>query len=321
MKVLFVTNGNSPVYDVTPFVKSQGDSLVRRGITIEYFLIRGKGISGYLKNIQPLKRTLRAGQFDIVHAHYSLTALTVLLACPHIPVVASYMGSDVYGAYQSRKRLFQAEWWTTILSIAIQPFLKHIICKSPNIKKYVFKRNASIIPNGVDLDFFYPDDYHPEPGNLSRTRLVLFAGDKSMPRKNYALVEKAVKMLDEIPIQIVAPFPVSQKELRLYYNTADVFVLSSLQEGSPNSVKEAMACNIPIVSTNVGDVRWLLDDLPGHYIANPDARDFADKIRLALDFGERTEGRQRLVSLGLDSDNVAEKIIEVYNKIKRPRNE
>jgi glycosyltransferase involved in cell wall biosynthesis len=102
-----------------------------------------------------------------------------------------------------------------------------------------------------------------------------------------------------------------------YLNEADVLAFSSFMEGSPNVIKEAMACNCPIVSTDVGDVRWVLGDTKGCYIASFDPADFAKKMELAIHFSQvvgRTKGRQRIVALGLDMNTVAKRIMAVYKK-------
>jgi glycosyltransferase involved in cell wall biosynthesis len=100
-------------------------------------------------------------------------------------------------------------------------------------------------------------------------------------------------------------------------NAADVVILTSLWEGSPNVIKEAMACNRPIVSTDVGDVRWIFGDTPGCYVTSNDAVDVAEKIQSALDFSKDqhvTKGRDRLLKLGLNADHVAVKILKFYQK-------
>ena len=101
----------------------------------------------------------------------------------------------------------------------------------------------------------------------------------------------------------------------VYLNAADVLLLTSKWEGSPNILKEAMACNCPIVSTDVGDVKWLLGDLEGHYLSSFDAVDFSKKIKQAFIFGKRTCGRKRIYELGLDSENIADRIITIYNMV------
>jgi glycosyltransferase involved in cell wall biosynthesis len=88
-------------------------------------------------------------------------------------------------------------------------------------------------------------------------------------------------------------------------------------EGSPNVIKEAMACNCPIVATDVGDIRWVLGETEGCYISSFDTKEFADKIRLALKYSEtvgRTNGMKRIQELGLDSETIAKRIIDIYKK-------
>ena len=104
----------------------------------------------------------------------------------------------------------------------------------------------------------------------------------------------------------------------LYYNAADLLLLTSKHEGSPNIIKEAMACNCPVVSTDVGDVRWVIGNTKGCYITSSNPVGVAQKVMLALEFSEknsRTKGRERIMELGLDSDTIAAKIIAVYKKV------
>jgi teichuronic acid biosynthesis glycosyltransferase TuaC len=111
---------------------------------------------------------------------------------------------------------------------------------------------------------------------------------------------------------------VSIDELKYFYSAADLLLLTSFHEGSPNVIKEAMACNCPIVSTNVGDVPEVIGKTEGCFLASFDPIDVAEKMRFALEFAQtkgRTNGRQRIIELGLDSETVSAKIIEVYNKV------
>lgn len=101
----------------------------------------------------------------------------------------------------------------------------------------------------------------------------------------------------------------------MHHNAADVVLLTSLWEGSPNAIKEAMACNCPVVSTDVGDVREVIGNTEGCYISSFEPRDVAKKIQMALDFSKRTNGKQSIIELGLDSKTVANKIINIYTKV------
>jgi glycosyltransferase involved in cell wall biosynthesis len=147
---------------------------------------------------------------------------------------------------------------------------------------------------------------------------VLFLGNRSEIRKNFKTVEKAMNILNSKQISLVAPYPVPHGQVIKYLKSVDVVVAPSLMEGSPNVVKEAMACNCPVVATDVGDVSWLFGNEPGHFLCGFDPEDVAEKIKAALDFSEtvgRTNGRKRIETLGLDSRQVAEEIITIYQKV------
>ena len=95
----------------------------------------------------------------------------------------------------------------------------------------------------------------------------------------------------------------------------DLFALPTKSEGSPQALKEAMACNCPIVATDVADIKHLLGDIEGHYICNFDPDVVAMQVAKALDFGKRTNGRKRVIDLGLTNDLVAKKLVAIYKKV------
>jgi glycosyltransferase involved in cell wall biosynthesis len=106
-------------------------------------------------------------------------------------------------------------------------------------------------------------------------------------------------------------------EIPYYLNAADLLLVTSYREGSVNVVKEAMACNCPIVSTDVGDVRWVMSGTEGCYISAQDHESVAGNIKKALAFGKRTNGRDRILELGLDSVSTAQKIIDICRTSSR----
>lgn len=312
MKVLFVSSGNNPTSTMAPFIKSQGDSLQNLGINVSYLLIHGKGLKSYLFHVAKVREAVRINQIDIIHAHYSLCAAICLMACSGKPVVASYMGNDAFGDIGLNGKIKFSSYWLVALSIIIQPFLSFIICKSENIKEFVFKKNSAIIPNGVDLDRFTTKSIKEK---CTMPFIILFLGNPNDQRKNIALLMSSVKYLYKENIEVRAPYPVPSSEIITYLMEADMLAMCSLVEGSPNVVKEAMACGLPIVATNAGDAWWLLGDLEGHYKAGFDPEDFANGIKSIMNFKGITEGRHRLIELGLDSNVVANRIIKIYNSV------
>lgn len=101
-------------------------------------------------------------------------------------------------------------------------------------------------------------------------------------------------------------------------NSSDFLLLTSFREGSPQVIKEAMACNCPIVSTDVGDIKWVIGNTEGCYLTTFDPKVVAEKLKMAIEFAQtkgRTNGRDRIIQLGLDAESVAKKVLEVYQKV------
>lgn len=323
MKVLFVCSGNNKSFRIAPFIKEQGESLKQQGVEVDYFTIMGKGWSGYLKAVVYLRRYLKKQSYDLIHAHYTLSGWTAVMAAGSIPVVLSLMGDDACGTYVGINKIRLQSRLGTLLTKLIQPFVKAIISKSPNIEKHVYVKDKSyLIPNGIDVNKFGSVCMQEsiELSTKNGKKKVLFLGNKANAGKNYPLAQAALQQLNIPNVEIVSPYPVPHHRVPGYLNSANVLVFPSLHEGSPNVIKEAMACNCPIVSTDVGDVRWVLGDTKGCYIASFDVNDFAEKIRLALDFAERngrTNGKQRIIDLGLDSETIAKRIVELYRQVLR----
>lgn len=320
MKVLFVTSGNKD-FPIIPFIKSQGDSLIKEGIDLDYFLIKGKGIWGYFKNVPNLKKQIKQNDYDIIHAHYGLSGIVAALTFTRLPLVVSYMGSDTYGDYKESGAIEPKVLIQVILGKLLQPFADAIIVKSENLKKYIhFKKKTFIIPNGVDLIKMKPIDKKKARENLGfdfGKQYILFLGSPNEPRKNLKFLQQIQQSLN-YSFEIVNPYPVDPEKIPLYMNACDVLALTSFNEGSPNVIKEAMACNCPIVATDVGDVRWVLDETKGCFITSLSLETAVNDTSKVLEFAKknnRTNGRERIIELGLDNPNTARKIINVYSML------
>lgn len=321
IKVLFVASGNSRDFEIAQFIKIQGESLKNLGVHVDYFPITEKGLKGYLKSGIKLKKYLKDKTYDLIHAHYTLSGWTAKIGSQKIPIVLSLMGDDAYGTYDEKGKLVYNSIYLIILTKLIQPFVKFIITKSANIEKKVFmKGKSSIIPNGINLKKFPILEQKAARHKLdipSNEKIILFLGNPNDPRKNIMLANKALDSI-EGDIKLLVRYPIPHDVISIYLAAANVLVFCSTAEGSPNVIKEAMACNCPIVSTNVGDIEWVLGNTGGCYLTSFDPSDVAIKIKKALKFSEekgRTKGRERILELSLDSETVAEKIIKVYNKV------
>ena len=130
-------------------------------------------------------------------------------------------------------------------------------------------QDVSIVPNGVNLSVFKPlskiDSIHKLGWDINKTH-VLFAASPTRFEKNYPLAVNAINLLNDSNIQFHHLSGVEHGEIATILNASDVVLLTSLREGSPNIVKEAMACNRPVVATKVGDVAWLFGNEPGYFL-------------------------------------------------------
>jgi glycosyltransferase involved in cell wall biosynthesis len=313
-RVLFVCSGNSKNFDVVPFIQAQADSLIELGHEVEFSTVKGRGALAYLSHVLILRRALNSSSYDVIHAHYSLCGFVAYLAgiCSKTPVIVSLMGSDVKGS--------------GLLLGIIRCFTRYLwdatIVKSDDMHRSLRVDSAEIIPNGINLGVFKPllrNDCRVQLGWEVNKHYILFGADPQRPVKNYALAQKAYPLIttDNCEFHILGSIP--HADIPIYLNACDVLLLTSKWEGSPNIIKEAMACGTPIVCTDVGDVRWLLEGLDGCYVASQDSADIADKLEKSLSFEGKTAGRERLIELNLDSENVARRIVKVYERVVRKR--
>lgn len=316
MRILEVSRYKNNFSDHTlPFVKEQGESLRAAGCEVEYFLVRGN----YVKAVGALKAKIGEFQPDIVHAHFGLSAITAELQ-NLVPVVTTFHNGETLN------------WHVNLLSSLFSLRAKHVIYVAQHVRdlSYFKAKNYSIIPCGVSLEdcaLIDKDEARKELGwNLDK-KYILFGGAFDNMRKNYPLLRDAVAHIGG-DIEIVEMKGLSRKDCVLRMNACDLFALPSHSEGSPQALKEAMACNCPCLATDIADVKYLFGDEPGHWILrNPrktherwdaDEKSLDEMVALlkeALAFEGRTHGRERILELKLSNEQVAKRIVRIYEKI------
>jgi len=303
------------------FVRTQVEYLKRAGVEVELFHLKGPSRKlMYPKAVLELRQRLRASPIDLVHAHYSYVGIVARTQW-RVPVVVSYCGDDLLGTMNMRGKptLFSR------LAVFAGRLLSHqvdgVIVKSREMAdRLKRKKDVYVIPHEVDFELFRPMDREQARIALGldlQKKYLLFAASPDIPVKRFPLAKEVADRLrrqnPEIELLVVHKEP--QDRLPFFMNACDALVFTSYQEGSPNVVKQAMACNLPIVSTDVGDVREIIGRTDGCYVCEPDAQEFTDHLFDILRLRQRTQGREQVQHLS--GPAVAQRIIQVYEQVLR----
>ena len=302
MKILILCSKNSG--RIAPFITDQVEALQKAGVVCEYFTVEGKGVKGYLRNFIPMMCKIREFQPDIIHAHYGLSGLLANLQ-RKVPVVTTYHGSDI-----NNPKVLRYSKVSIILSAW------NIFVSDKNIQLAGVKGKISLIPCGVDTDIFRPLERKPVREKLNfgdRDKIVLFAGAFDNPVTNPELAKEAMAKVPDARLMEMKGY--SRVQVAELMNAADVCLMTSHSEGSPQFIKEAMACNCPIVSVDVGDVKEVIEGVEGCHIAERNAMDVALKIEQVLIENKRTNGYEKIKNSGFEAAVVTEKIKNVYQNI------
>lgn len=320
MRVIFVSSGKED-NKVSPIIECQGRSLITNGINISFYTINNKGFWGYLKHIRDLRIFLKDGSYDIIHAHYGLTAWVCIFARKKEKLLVSLMGDDILGSNKKNGTItISSKIIATVNKLLTKYIYDYAIVKSEEMKNMMWSKNVAIIPNGVDLEIFKPIPYEEAIKNIhinSKSEIqAYFFSNPDREEKNFSLAKSLIDELKSVySIELYAIHNVQQIQLVNYYNAANFIIMTSFHEGSPNVIKEAMACNCPIISTDVGDVRWVIGETEGCMISSFDRYEFNLKLIKIIEYSKyhkRTNGRQRIIDLGLDVNLISERISNIY---------
>lgn len=293
-------------------------SLQAAGVEMDVIQMRGPARVKYLLTWPRVRRSV--ADFDLVHAHFGYCGW-LARGQGRRPIVLSFMGSDLLGSFtadgtstRSGRAIVRANRW-------LAPRVDAVIVKSAEMAAVIAPVPAHIVPNGVNLDVFQPTDqsearrelgWEPEP------TYVLFPGNPENPRKNLRLAKEVVAKAEQTmgrSLRLMPLWNVEPDRVAVVMNACDAMLMMSLKEGSPNVVKEAMACDLPVVSVPVGDVAELLDGVEGNHVRTYEADDLAPALVSVLADETPSGGRDAIISRGLDLDGVARRIINIYESV------
>lgn len=320
-EVLFITNmwpdEVRPYYG--SFIASQAHSLRDAGVAVDVLYLRGYlGAHVYAKALATVPLTARRKRYDLIHVHYGHTA-AVSLGITQRPLIISFCGEDVLGAPREHGLTAKSRAEMKVFR-ELGRFADATITKSVEMEEALppaLRARNHILPNGVDLERFAPRpraEARAELGWDPDEKIMLFLGNPDDPRKNVALAREAADLVAQrMPgARLHVAWAIKPHDVPTYMNAADCLLFASRSEGSPNAVKEAMACETPIVATPVGDIPERLENVANTWVRLPTPEAFADALVEALHADRAPAARVAVARLGLD--RVADRLLSIYEK-------
>lgn len=336
MKILIVASYTKKRF--APFIAEQADALENAGCQIDWFGVQGKGFIGYLRELPRLRKQINSFCPDVVHAHYGLSCLLANLATRKVPVVSTYHGSDINVPKILR-----------FSKIAIRLSAHNIFVSQRNVELAMgngqwamdnisqsritnrLKNCSTLLPCGVNIPKPWSELQNQKVEQLTLNQWVqrvlntgikhvLFAGAFNNDVKDPELAKTVIKELrsEGVKVELIELKGYNRDQVNALMYNCNALLMTSKTEGSPQVVKEAMACGCPIVSVDVGDVAERIEGVEGCYVVpSREPADIVAALRKAIDFEGRTNGRERIIKMELTNEQVAKRLVEIYKCVRR----
>jgi teichuronic acid biosynthesis glycosyltransferase TuaC len=287
------------------FVRDQIEALGRLpGVEVELFAFEPGGGSPYPRAARALRARYRGGDFDVIHAHFGLTAWPAL-ALRGAPHVVTLHGTDVVNP---RSR---------VVTFAALPFVDLVAPVSTALARLLPTRlvdgRVAVLPCGVAVDRFTPIPRAEARARLGLDpdqRYLLFPADPARPEKRF---ERAQEVARDHCLLVLGRVPPT--EVPLWINAADAVLVTSERESFGLSVLEALACDVPVLATDVGIAPEALADVPGAYCGPYSVTDWRAALDGVLeDPDPRVAGRP--VAERYSADRMAERVLAAWRDLR-----
>ena len=319
LRVLAVIPGSGKARSMI-FVRRQMDSLRTLNVdSYAFFLNAGTSPRLLLKRWLDLRREIRNLKPDLIHAHYgTVTALLCALAANNAPLVITFRGSDL----NIRRDMSFLRCYTTHLFSQLASLrASAIVCVSQRLQSRLWwrQKDSVVLTDGVNLDVFRPmpkGQAREQLGYQNARYIVLFSQGNTPGNKGRDLALASVQAAERAlgPIQlIILDGRVPPDQVPAYINAADCVLLASEVEGSPNIVKEALACNVPVVAVDVGDVPERLRGVFPSKIVHRDAVQMGAALAEILTCDKRSNGRECVTPCS--DTQIARSIRDLYDRV------
>ena len=321
LRVLIVQAVRHGSGQVSPWVQRQVRALAEMGVETETYVFSDRrSVKGVVTGGRGLREAAKAFGADLVHVHYGALQAALAVAFSPVPVAVSYCGSDLMGNYSETGTPTLSGRLSVLLSRLAATRAARTLAKSEGLRQRLWgaraRRECEVIPNGVDLSVFRPIPqaearaalgWDPsEPVVLYMHRSGAWVKDPDLAHEAFEIAQREVP---DLRLHLVESVPAD--DMPLYLSAADVLLLTSRHEGSSNIIKEAMACALPVVTTDVGDARERLANVsPGAVVEGRDPADLAREVVRVIRQRQRSSGPVAVAEL--EDGRVAERVREFY---------
>ena len=329
MKVLLVTNmfpvETKPYYGI--FVHEYVESMRQLGMEMDVFATdASRSRLNYVKDIPRLRKAVAQGTYDLIHLQHTYSVHQMLLGSIGLgkksPSLLTLHEAEILLPSDVREKSFDP-LGNLIYSRRAKLRALNAVDRVVSVEKTMptvlgYQQPFEVIPPGIDTKLFVPkskEECRRKLGfSLDRPLLFFPADPNRSVHKGFTILRQALQYLPP-KTELKCGGSIRHEDMADYMNAADVVVQTSNFEASPMVIKEAMACNIPIVSTDVGDVRWILGETKGCYVCDREPRSVATSLQAALDFRARTSGRDRIDELQISLEGTAHKYLNIYQQM------
>lgn len=306
MRVLVVTNTFPTESEpgATPCINEQMEVLCNQfDVDFDLLYIDRYRKINYLKAaLKIFSLNFRSNKYDIIHAHYGYSGVVARFQFRY-PLVVTFHGSDLLHGRDG------------VIGRGIALLAKAVIVMTNEMKFISKRRDAYVIPFGVNTEIFFPysQDLARDELNLPKgKKLILFPYNPNRRDKRFHIVRNVADQLNtegyDVQVQVV--HGKARELINRYMNACDVLLLTSNYEGSPMAVREAVVCKLPVVSVDVGDVSKVIESVEGSHIARDRIDDLVEKVKLSFNYA-RTDDKGNLKSMQFDTKWSAQKVYKV----------
>jgi glycosyltransferase involved in cell wall biosynthesis len=309
VRVLIVTNfmPDASAPQRGRWVRDQVDEMRQQGLEIELFEF-ARGRREYRPATRRLRRLLKRESFDLVHAHYGLAGWCARLAGAR-PLVVSFHGTDVrhWLVGTTSRRLA----WRADLVAGVSRGLFEIEDGRPGLPPVP---GSAVLPCGPDLTRFKPlpkDEARRRLGLDPNGRYLLFPANPERPEKRR---DRAAELADTCDAELLTGGAIDPDQMPHWINAANAVLVSSDYEGFGMATIEALACDVPVLSTPVGIAPYALKGIDGTLCAPFDLEVWTAVVNPLLASPDpRVEGAARAASLS--AARMAERTIVAYRDV------